>query len=339
MTNPFESGTPSLFFIDSPLQAICAAAALRQLHIDDYQMVVMTTDNRQRNMTITRFLDMQGIGYKTVSYNHFTYKWYQLLCLIRRPHNHYRRLFIGFFGAPFHHFAGCSMVADGAHVVYLDDGVATVTLLRHKHITDITYFEEKPVIKLMARRRGFDLYHNLLTMYSDIDNPSYRIAPLSLNLVNSKTDGHDGQPRTQGVYLIGTVSQSYCSQLKISKEEFASKTGELMARLKAEYPDETIVYVPHRSDEGDYARRLCEKYHVEFRPVEITVEVELQQQPLPPRAVVGFTSSALYNLKKIFPQCRVSNVLFTPGVYNKPYDDFLAISAYYEKNGIELIKA
>ncbi len=336
MTHPFDPHIPSVFFIDSPLQAICAVAALRQLLIDDYKMVVMLTDNRQRNRTVTRFLNMRHIAYETVSYNHFTYKWYQLLCLVKRPHNHYRRLFIGFFGAPFHHFAGCSRVADGAHVVYLDDGVATVTLLKHQHITDITYFQEKPVIRLMARRRGFDLYHNLLTMYSDIDNPSYQIAPLCLDLASN--DRPSGQPQAQGVYLIGTVSQSYCNQLKISEEEFARKSGELMARLKAEYPDEEMVFVPHRSDEGDYARRLCEEHRVEFRPVDMTVEIELQQQACPPRAVVGFTSSALYNLKKMFPQCRVINVLFAPGEHNKPYRDFLSISEYYEQNGIELIK-
>ena len=337
MTHPFEPKTPSVFFIDSPFQAICAVAAIRQLQIDDYRMVVMLTDNKQRNSTITTFLNMQHIGYNTVNYNHFTYKWYQLMCLVKRPHNHYHRLFIGYFGAPFHHFAGCSMVADGAHVVYLDDGVATVTLLKHKQITDITYFKQKRIITLMARRRRFDLYHNLLTIYNDIDNPCYQIAALSLNVLDNKMNS-TGKQQEKGIYLIGTCSQSYRHQLHISEDEFTQKTDQLMASLKAEYAGDPIVFVPHRNDEGDYARRLCEKHQEEYRPVDMTVEIELQKQECPPKVIVGFTSSALYNLKQMFPQCRVVNVLFTPGENNKAYHDFLAISTYYEKNGIEMIK-
>ena len=52
----------------------------------------------------------------------------------------------------------------------------------------------------------------------------------------------------------------------------------------------------------------------------------------------GFTSSALFNLKKMFPNTYVANVVFEPQETTEHYQDFLAISAYYEQNGIELIK-
>ncbi len=337
MRDPFAPKIPSVFFIDSPFQAICAVASILQLQIEDFKIVVMLTNNSQRNSTILRFLEMRHLTYKTVHYNHFTYKWYQLLCLIKRPHAYYHRLFIGYFGAPFHHFAGCSMVADGADVIYLDDGVATLTLLNHEKITDITYFQEKPVIKKMVKRRGFDLYHHILTIYGDISNPKYNIRSLSLDLLNKSDKGQE-KAVARGVYIVGTFSQSYCKQLCISEAEFAEKMDMLMANLRKKYGNEPMVFVPHRSDEGNYSKELCQKYDVEFRSVEMTVEIELQQQAYPPKVVVALTSSALYNLKKMFPQCEFINVLFTPGEHNKPYDDFLAISSYYEQNGIEMVQ-
>ena len=68
------------------------------------------------------------------------------------------------------------------------------------------------------------------------------------------------------------------------------------------------------------------------------VELELLNQPNTPMAIYGYTSSALYNLKKIFPHTRVINVLMDGDENNIFYRRYLMTSDYYMKNGIELIK-
>lgn len=332
---PFAPKIPSVFIIDSPLQAICAVAAIRQLSIERYRIIVVRTGYGPRYSTIALFLQMQMISFTTISYNHFTYKWYQLLGLIKRIKNPYKRLFIGYFGSPFQHFVGSCVVADGADVVYLDDGVATVTLLKHRIITDIVYFQDKRIIKIIGARRNLIFYRNILTMYSDISNKNYNIKNLQLDILKGKDMRYRHET---GVFIVGTHSQSYCKQLQFDGEEFNERCDRLFARLKSEYVGEKILFIPHRLDNSDYAQRLCHKYGFEFRPVEITIEVEMMQNACTPKAILGFTSSALFNLKKMFPDTRVVNVVLQPVIITEPFSDILTISAYYEQNGIELLK-
>lgn len=332
---PFAPNIPSVFIVDSPLQAICAVAAIKQLSIEKYRMIVVRAGDGPRYSTITHFLQMQKIGFATISHNHFTYKWYQLLGLIKRTKNPYKRLFIGYFGSPFQHFVGSCAVADGADVVYLDDGVATVTLLKHRVITDIVYFQDKRIIKMIGAHRNLVFYRNILTMYSDISNKNYNVKNLQLDILKDKDLGDCHET---GVFIVGTHSQSYCKQLQFDEEEFDERCDSFFARLKSEYVSEKIIFIPHRLDNSEYAQKLCHKYGFEFRPAEITIEVEMMQNAYIPKAIFGFTSSALFNLKKMFPNTYVANVVFEPQETTEHYQDFLAISAYYEQNGIELIK-
>ena len=329
----FAPCTPSVFVVDSPFQVLCAVAAIKQLRIAEYKMIVVVTGNKNRNQTIKKTLGYFHMSFTTVKFDALRYKYYQLSAVIHRRHG-YGRLFVGFYDAPFHHTVGCCYAADGADIVYLDDGAANINLLQHESITSISDFHDKEWLRKLADRRGIKLYRNLLTIYNDIPNPAYNIFPLNLSFLFGSIK-HSIQ---KDVFVVGTHSQSYLSHFKISKTTFVEKHDHLFGRLKVDYPDQNIVFIPHRSDNGEYSMELCNKFGFEFRPVEMTIEMELLSQSTSPKAIFGFTSSALFNLKKMFPNTYVANVVFEPQETTEHYQDFLAISAYYEQNGIELIK-
>ena len=67
------------------------------------------------------------------------------------------------------------------------------------------------------------------------------------------------------------------------------------------------------------------------------IEMELLTHKYNPLAILGFTSSALYNLKKIFPETRVVNVLYERDDSNMAYQEYKMLSDYYLNNGVELV--
>ena len=69
----------------------------------------------------------------------------------------------------------------------------------------------------------------------------------------------------------------------------------------------------------------------------MNVEMYILQQQVIPKIIYGFTSSALFNLKKIFPSCKVINITL-----NYPNSvgalDYYNITQYQCVNGIEEMK-
>lgn len=329
--NPFEKNVPSVFAVSSPLQILCAIAAIRQLEIVDYLMVVRFPLRNSRNLQVKNLLNHFEIPYKSVySLNSYTSKIYFYKSLLHKQ-NRYKRLFIGDFRDIFNCFIGCNFVSDKSQVVYLDDGNITIAQLcgRYKEFPGLS------LLRNIEKRRKLVFNKNLLTIYGDIPNNYYNVFSLQLDkLLSSKTC-----PESQkDIYIIGTNVESYCVALDISESSFISYLDRLMADLRKHYPKDNIVYIPHGKETKLYAQQLCKKYSCEFRHPSIMVEMELLSCSNPPKAIYGFTSTALHTLKKIFPLAKVFNILFVCGKDNPANKDYLDISSYYQQNSIELIR-
>ena len=173
-----------------------------------------------------------------------------------------------------------------------------------------------------------------MTIYTDITNPKYNIEELSLYSIFSP----QGKRPEKDVIVVGTNAVIYCKGRGISERALTAKQRELIKQLTKEYPDEQIVYIPHGKDKSEYAQQLCQEYGCEFRRTDLPIEMELVHQPFAPKAIYGFTSSALYNLKKIYPSTRVVNILYVSNKEAQGYISYRKLSDYYEKNGIELVE-
>lgn len=327
----FEKYTPSVVAISTPFQAICAIAAIRQLEIDDYLFLAYFPDNNERNVQLKELLNNFGIKYKPIRINRLTYQYYKF-CSRRRKTNRFKRLFVGDNRSYANLLIGCCFVSYRADVVYLDDGNNTIALLNGIKLPGSGNNDSKEIQKLSEIHR-LKVDHNFLTIYKGISNFNYNLSYLELFHLFDKVSM---LRKTSGVFIVGTVLEECC----ITDEEkklFVTKLGKLMMRLKKEYPGEDIIYIPHGRDASEYAYNLCNTLSCKFLRPRMMVEMEMICSNLYPKAVYGFSSSALYNLKQMYPKTRVVNVLFLyeDEKRNQPY---IIISDYYLQNNIELIK-
>lgn len=330
---PFDKKRASVFVVSSPFQALCAAAAINQLEIEDYLLLALLPDNEVRNNQLFSFLEQQHLHYTAIGTNNSSREMrvLQLKALVKKK-NCYSRLFIGDFRNMIELYVGCGYISDKSDIIYLDDGNITVSVLKN-----IVPFNQKgKYLKLLSYLRQIDLFTNFLTVYSDISNSKYHIEPLYLKYVMKGNVGAVARSK-DGVYIVGTNLRLYCKSVGITEDQYINQLDIFLKRLKNDYQDERIVFIPHGRDKSEYAKELCNNYNIEFRPSKSMIEMELLNQPQDPIAIYGYTSSALFNLKKMYPDTAVYNVLFEPAIVGPEYQEYLALSDYYESNGIILV--
>lgn len=336
---PFDKFVPSVFVISSPFQALCAIAAIRQLEITDYKMALYIPRNDPRNGQIIKLLKDNDIEYtlyrKHRCFNSVLSYRFRLGAIYRR-NNHYLRLYVGDFRNYMQLYIGANYVSDGSSLIYLDDGNVTIALLKNQ-ISNPFHGLNKLFITLISKHRNITTFRNLMTIYDDIPNEKYSIFALQLSYA-IRDNKNEMSDRMRGVYIVGTNIKKFCKPLGYKYNDFIKKLDEIMKRLCSEYPNEPVIYIPHGRDTSEYAQDICHRYGCQFRRADVMIELELLQQPYSPLAIFGFTSSALYNLKKIYPDIRVVNILFDGDENNEHYKEYLMISKFYEQNGIELIK-
>ena len=330
--NPFEPQIPSVFSIETPFQALCAIAAIRQLDITDYKLIVYFPRNEVRNVQLRTILKKYGVKYKAVKpFNRFTYR-YAKWSALRKHHTRFRRLFIGDFRDITLYYLSLSYVDDGSDIVYLDDGSVTVSFLNN--IVDGPLDEYgKVFLDKLKTKRGIVANRNVLTIYDHIENPKFQIKILNLSLIMS----HNQTEEAKGVFIVGTNISSYCDPLGIPVDIYIRKLDELFSELQTSHPNDKLTFVPHGRDKSEYAKKICEKYGVSFEPSLMTIELKMLDMQNPPKVVYGFTSSALFNLRKLFPHARIVNVLYEGNSRNPFWSEYRMLSEYYVKNGIELV--
>ena len=332
--NPFDNSIPSVFSIDTPFQALCAIAVIKQLHINDYIILAYFPRDEIRNTQLRAVLEQYGVAYKVSKpFSRISFlfaKWSAL----RNHHTHYKRLFIGDFRDMMLYYSSLRYVSDETQVVYLDDGNITISLL-NDIINEPLNEDFQVFLKKLESKRSILTNKNILTIYDHIENPKYNIENLDLSLIMPQQ--YNSQ-ECEGIYIVGTNLDRYCEALDIPVEVYIEKLDILTANIKNTYPEDKVVFVPHGKDTSRYAVDICSRHGVAFEPSEMTIELKLLNLQKPPKAVYGFTSSALYNIKKMTPKTRVVNILYEGNKNNPFYQEYLMCSEYYLQNGIELVK-
>jgi hypothetical protein len=332
ISNPFVKGAPSVFVLWSPFQIMCAISAMRQLEINDYLLFVYMPKGGERNKQMERILELYNIKYrKLCAINKYRYIYYVSRALIFHSLR-YSRLFIGDVMNEWAHYVGCGFVKNGADVVYLDDGSHNLSLFLGKN--DYTNnFKYKKLMDSISSFRKLCFYHNMLTIYSDVPNPLYKIKKLCIDRLS--VIPHNHKIFNNAVLIIGTNIEGYCIPLNIPELSFIHHLERICDNIKKQYPNTDIYYIPHGRETKIYAEEICRKKGVLFHRSSIAIELEIIEMGIEPIAIYGFTSNALYTLKKMYPKANVTNFFFEKKERNSVYFDYVSISTYYQQNGIE----
>lgn len=328
--NPFALSTPSVFVITSPFQAMCCRAAIKNLQIKDYK-IIFSLGGTDRNKQTKRFLETYSMQYDILNiHGKFQQLSYYFYALYPRR-SKYKRLFIGDFRQHLFIKVGLTLVSDGSPIVCLDDGNITVSLLNNT-------FRSTPKLQcielmnsLYKKIRRIEPKKNLYTIYSDISNEKFNIKENNLAGVLTNKPKYDIK---SGIYVIGTYLEIYCSDLKITRNDLLAGIESVFVELKEKYSSQQIIYIPHGRDNGQFTKPLCDKFGIDFQRPEMMVELHIAEKQEYPFLIVGFNSSALYNLKKMMPECSVNNILILPQRENPAVLENRSVSKYYQSNDI-----
>lgn len=321
-------GQSAIFCLSgSSFQALCMIEAIQAFEITDYLVLLCLSENElPRQRQIVSLLEKHHIAYEVESVSFRITKSERLKALLPNR-NKYKMAFIGDCNNELLIFKAFRYVSNGGTLVYLDDGIATI-----QFFNGMFQLSKKlrPYYELMSKIRRIDFDRYFYTVYEDLEDKKH--IPI-INKFNFLALQQKSKLHVRGIYIIGTCIKDYCDFECIPIERFINTLRALMHELRTQHPEEPIVYVPHgRETMMEELKKMCRNEGVELRCSEITVEMMLLEEKERPKAVYGFTSSALYNIKRIFPEIDAFNITFTG---NTPKTNGKEItSQYYAKFGI-----
>lgn len=313
----------ALFIIKSPFQALCAIEAIKHYKIDesdflcfDDEVVVKKTVPLIKSYGNIQFFHVVNLGT------------FQLMKQVRREiKKRYDTIFVGDYFSYSQYIIALFVAKIRAHIIYLDDGSSTISIAApifrkrgRSHNEKIAFFLFSSILWGKLINRSF------FTIYDFKYGFPF---PYEKNTFNSLVSVNNGLQH--GAFVIGSNS----SKMVLSDMSYVDYMKRLSNHIKKNYPGEKIYYCPHRADKNGY-QDLLESLDWEIFNTINSVEIDFVLKGINPRFIVGFCSSALYTLKKIFPKTEIGNVRvnFVSENHNNRYRN---IARYYEENGIHTI--
>ena len=238
----FAESIPSLFILTSPLQVICAIEAIKKYKIDIYKIILVLEEDI-RNQQVFELLSNYGLEYEI---SNCTYKRFTVL---KRRRNKYKRVFIGDPRDTRQIYNALIRCSDGANIVMMDDGDDNVFMLKGYSFVKTksirtrmsTFFYNKIATYL----RGISYGKDLFTIYSNIPNDNYRIEPNKFDYFSKSIENI---VKPYGVYFIGTNHNRFCEPQNYPLNDVVMGLETILIKLKKDYPDEKIFYIPHGRD-------------------------------------------------------------------------------------------
>lgn len=290
----------TLFLVESPFQIICMLNAIRQLEITDFDVVILHSDNFSIKM-MDKLLKKNNIPCLHKHASHLIKDFWPIAFV--QKHRKYENIFIGNY-----YTLGLRQVAAiwskfGAKLYFLDDGIQAYRIFSNKPrrlFKNWKIFLAFLPFKLISFIK-FSGKYNFYTIY-DVYSSKMNIIKNDFALLQQTNS-----LKASGVYIIGTNS----SIVQFMNHSYSEYLQALAVICKNKYPNDKIYYCPHRRDKNNHdVSILCKELGFEIFDTEISVEVDFIERKISPMCVIGFTSNALFTLKRLFETSSVFTVMY-----------------------------
>lgn len=274
--------------------------AIDHFEITKFDVLIPSRSIGSNTQQVKALLSDKGIVYSTYQVNHAIW---DFIPYIMRHHKYYKNIFIGNYYSPTDEAIAAFYGKCGYNLFFLDDGTQALML-----------FSDHPRYRYSAKKWEliYKLYFfvgwlknqnkpSFFTIY-DVQSSKFNIIKNSLNSIKiCKTD------TPKGCYIIGTNS----SILSFKDCNYIDILERLISWLQSKFPKEKVYYCPHRRDlNNEQIIAICKQREVELFKTRVSVEYDFINKGLYPLSVVGFTSNALYTLRKIFPKSDIRTVFY-----------------------------
>lgn len=321
----------TLFIIKSPFQAMCALEAISDFNLEGRYDMILMKDNHNKDMA-SAFLRDKGIVVEEVDERPKTK---QLLSLLSSYKKKYDTCFVGNYYSYNMYCLALYTLKRGGRIKYLDDGTATLSLfldkpfprwfLRNEFLRRLKL--RLDYIMLDIKRQLYGITQSLYTMY-DVDSNNWHIEKNQLTSLKSEI-GRD----QSGIYIIGTRSSYH-----FNREDYIHLLDRSVEYALSLFPGQTVYYCPHRADDYHFDD-FFEGKGINIFHTKVSVEIDFISQQVNPAMIIGYGSTALLTMRKIYPKANITSVEIetkATSVYEGYRRLAKRINEYYRSAGIEI---
>lgn len=297
----------SLLIIGSPFQLLCAISAIREYSISEYKLILLETDRLDQMQAIAI---KYGLSYEVQ--RRLQLDRFGILSFIRKvllPQDAgYDNLIIGDVRDTNTMLKGLSCGSKYKRMIIVDDGNI---MLSYFAGTMNLPFKNKIywyLVKILLLLRSIKL--DFFSIYT----PTKKRLNVRHNSLNLQIDNTTFSKSV--LLFVGTNSSAYCEYFGYSKETYLNVLKSILIDI-SNNQDIEIQYIAHGREKFTEIREICELLSINYVRPEDCIELYVMNNGLIPKVVYGFCSSALYNLKLMFPRTNVYNIKLFGNEKNK----------------------
>lgn len=321
----FPMKEDTVILVSSPFQALNALEAISALNIDNPVFLILGNDVSAK-MT-GELVKKCGYSFECVSVLSSAFE------IIKncRKYGKHKRIIVGdYYSIPFF-LMSMVMIVRGGHIVYVDDGNSTLSLLPpvsrkrllFKNIIKQTFYNLLHIYK-----NSKHISRSYFTFY-DVEGKGFPFPVIKNNFTIMKRNVNVSN---KDIYIIGTNTY----QLQIARSDYIAQLEMISKYVKTTYPGQHIFYCPHRRDLNQYDSD-CETLGVSIYNTKVSVEVDFATNEISPMVVIGFGSTALLTLRCMFPKACIIDLVFH---HNDEalVKEYRSIEREYKRKGINVVE-
>lgn len=319
----------SLIIISSPFQAICAIEAINNFNIKDFEIIILYGRTKAENETCKVVLDTYNYKYTELTFPSYLYG-IKYLYSNKGKGTNYSTIILGDFFNLDQRLLAAHFISDRSQLIYVDDGASSFRIFDQLTVENKIKWKTKQFIPNFILNIKHCKRKTLFSIFDLTLKKGWNTYPNNLTFLKSQRNSQ----KVSGIYIVGTNTSII---EPILRNPFTSYLEKTVSYLRNSYPNKKIYYYPHRRDKNNKViNAFLEKEDVHIINTEFTIEIDLILKGADPQVVIGFGSTALYTLKKIFEKSNMISISLetTSEMMN---ESFNRISEKYKNEGIEIL--
>ena len=300
----------NVYIVTSPLQILNATEAKFNFNQDQNWIVLFLSENSNTNKQMNKlikFAEWDRIIYipnlRKLKFMYYCQKIKKISKALTCE-----KLFIGDYCPLIIRIFAANIKKD--HLILMDDGTATITVqndfLRQKreYKKDHSFYTLKKNIAKSIFKLKIDLCESidLFTMFNLSPILNQKIYKNEYALIKKQINLDKFDRLEDTVFFIGG---SYVEKKELTLESYVLSIFKIVKR----HPGKKIIYIPHRKENNWKLKELNSKLKVEIDQFDNIIECEFLFRNIYPMYVVGFFSTALITMKKIYKDADVTSYI------------------------------
>ncbi len=316
----------NLFVVRSPLQLINAIEAKEHFKTKNNILLLMNNnpnDHKQLDTVLKLSTWDEIVHYKPQTGSTFRQQIKLIRSMMKRS---YEYVFSGDYGTVNQVMLANLSVED---IYLIDDGTMSIEI--HKKLQDPEKVSYSKKLKLL-RYRFFGLQTsikqtiNFFTCYN-------------LHIINNEKIVQNEYQYLQSIFKPKTNEAGITYLLGQNLDNNWMKQGRYISYLRhiQEHFNTKIIYMPHRHEViTDELQALFDENFI-LQHNTIPIEIYFLEKGIYPKHIISFTSSALFNLQKIYKQARIDAILIRQEDLIKMQDFVKSCYDFFKPLNINLI--